>query len=442
MELFLQGGQSKEFFYMEEKIENTEARPDILKRLLEKGVQVPCPESVEIGVNVSPERISGEGVIIHTGCKIMGSSTLIMPGVELGYEAPATVHNCQIGRDVKLGGGFYHESVFLEGAGTGSGAQIREACLFEEGSRSAHNVGLKHTILHPFVTLGSLINFCDCMMAGGTAEKNHSEVGSSYIHFNFTPNQDKATPSIMGDVPRGVMLNQPPIFLGGQGGMAGPVRIEYGTVVAAGTIVRKDFLKQSMILLGHPSIAKSIPHHAGLYSNINRIIKLNIAYISNLITLRRWYIDIRSRFMERDNMGPALHKGAVEKIEMAIDERLKRLGEVADRMPDSIMIYKKIAGSACSEKTINIKQELFGRWNDIEHTLKACLSKEGDASRREMFLEMIENTVKREGGDYIRAIKGLNERESETGTAWLQGLVDEIIQEAWAVLSGYGEKND
>ena len=77
-------------------------------------------------------------------------------------------------------------------------------------------------------------------MSGGTDGKNHSEVGSSYIHFNYTPNQDKATPSLIGDVPAGVMLNQPPIFLGGQGGLVGPVRIGHGTVIAAGTIYRKD----------------------------------------------------------------------------------------------------------------------------------------------------------------------------------------------------------
>ena len=94
-------------------------------------------------------------------------------------------------------------------------------------------MGLKQTILFPFVTLGSLINFCDCLMAGGTSRQNHSEVGSSYIHFNYSTNQDKATPSLIGDVPRGVMLNQPPIFLGGQGGLVGPVCLEYGTVIAA-----------------------------------------------------------------------------------------------------------------------------------------------------------------------------------------------------------------
>jgi bifunctional UDP-N-acetylglucosamine pyrophosphorylase/glucosamine-1-phosphate N-acetyltransferase len=99
----------------------------------------------------------------------------------------------------------------------------------------------------PFATLGSLINFCDCLLAGGTSRKDHSEVGSSYIHFNFTATGDKVTPSLFGDVPRGVMLNQPPIFLGGQGGSVGPIRVGFGNVVSAGTVLRKDVHKEGVV---------------------------------------------------------------------------------------------------------------------------------------------------------------------------------------------------
>jgi len=108
-----------------------------------------------------------------------------------------------IGPGVELKGGYCRSSLFLDGAAVGSGAQVREGCILEEGARGGHCVGLKQTILFPFVTLGSLVNFCDCLMAGGTGKKDHSEVGSSYIHFNYTPEQDKANPSLIGDVPQG-----------------------------------------------------------------------------------------------------------------------------------------------------------------------------------------------------------------------------------------------
>ena len=186
----------------------------IIDELAAKGVWFPAPESVEIGPDVKPERISGDGVVIHAGCKLYGESTWISSGVRLGEEAPVTVDGCQIGPNVSLRGGYFQQAVFLTDSSAGSGSRVREATILEEGASIAHTVGLKQTILFPFVTLGSLINFCDCFMAGGTDRKNHSEVGSSYIHFNYTPNQDKATASLLGDVPRGVMLTQAPIFLG------------------------------------------------------------------------------------------------------------------------------------------------------------------------------------------------------------------------------------
>ena len=178
-----------------------------IEKLIKKGVQIDQPSSVEIGADVDVDRISADGVVIYAGCKIFGPDTLILPGVKLGYEAPATVDNCQIGPDVELKGGYFNQSVFLEKAKLGMGSHVRVGTILEEQAVIAHTVALKHTILFPFVTLGSLINFCDCLMAGGTSRKNHSEVGSSYIHFNFTPSQDKATASLIGDVPRGVMLN-------------------------------------------------------------------------------------------------------------------------------------------------------------------------------------------------------------------------------------------
>jgi len=166
---------------------------DKIQGLIKKGVNILDPASLDIGEDVNLDRISGERVTIYPGCRIYGNDTLIMEGATLGFEGPATIVNCQIGPEVELKGGFFSRSVFLEKASLGSGAQIREGCILEEEAGGAHCVGLKQTILLPFVTMGSLINFCDCLMSGGTSRKNHSEVGSSYIHFNYTPNQDKAT---------------------------------------------------------------------------------------------------------------------------------------------------------------------------------------------------------------------------------------------------------
>jgi bifunctional UDP-N-acetylglucosamine pyrophosphorylase / glucosamine-1-phosphate N-acetyltransferase len=402
----------------------------ILRALLEKGVRIPCPEGVEIGGDVLPERISGDNVVIHSGCRISGAETLIMPGVRLGYEAPATINNCQLGRDVQLKGGYYEGSTFLAKASMGSGAQVREACLLEEGARCAHTVGLKQTILFPFVTLGSLINFCDCLMSGGTDEKNHSEVGSSYIHFNYTPNQDKATASLIGDVHQGVMINKPPIFLGGQGGMVGPVTLAYGTVVAAGTIVRKDILEERQMLLGSPALPQMMPFHQGQYFNIKRIIRLNINYIASIIALRRWYADIRSMFMNGNAMEEALHKGAMAKLDSALKERVKQLGGVA------IKAYSSMETSGHSSAALKIKDVFFKRWQDIEGFLKGAIEHEGDPVKRTAFMELLDRNMQQHGKDYLPVIRGLDKEAAADGTTWLRGIIDDISNRALTLIPG------
>ena len=412
-------------------------KSDPVRRLLNKGVRIPCPESVEIGQDVDPERISGQGVIIHSGCRVYGSKTLIMSGVELGYEAPVTVHDCQLGHDVNLKGGFFHESCFLQAVGIGAGAQVRAGCLLEEWSRGGHTVGLKQTILFPFVTLGSLINFCDCLMAGGTDKSNHSEVGSSYIHFNYSPNQDKATASLIGDVSRGVMINQAPIFLGGQGGLVGPVGIEYGSVAAAGTILRKDLTKENMIQLGSASSAKIIPFRRGLYTNIKRLVVKNTLYISNLIALRRWYLNVRTRFTRDDAMEPFLMEGAVTVLEKAIFERLKRLGDVAVMMPQAIEAQKSLPMGRLAQRDIRKKDEFFKKWPDMEQTFSDSLGLEGEASAMDAFLNIVDESISRTGRDYIRVIKGLDNNQACVGTDWLKGLVDEISGHIWKMLPSF-----
>jgi UDP-N-acetylglucosamine/UDP-N-acetylgalactosamine diphosphorylase len=408
-----------------------------VKQLINKGVNIKHPKAIAIGEDVSVDRISGDSVTIHAGSKIFGSKTLIMAGCEIGYETPVTIENCQLGRNVHLRGGFMSQSTFIEKVSVRSGADIREGCLLEEESKCAHTVGLKQTILFPFVTLGSLINFCDCLMSGGTGRKNHSEVGSSYIHFNYTPDQDKATPSLIGDVPYGVMLNQKPIFLGGQGGLVGPSRIWYGTVIAAGTIYRKDFLKGDGLLFAGVNIKKKQHLYPYLYQGLKRIIFNNINYISNIIALHRWYMDIRYLFFEAGRMETALFNGVMEKIDMVVNERIKRLREVSERMPQSVKVYKEVMKEHALETQQQLRVDFHEQWPNIEGLLKNCYDKEGDLEKRDGFIELIQKGIERKGKDYIQVIKDLEDYEANLGTEWLQGLVSEINSEALSFISSF-----
>jgi bifunctional UDP-N-acetylglucosamine pyrophosphorylase/glucosamine-1-phosphate N-acetyltransferase len=407
-----------------------------IEKLLQKGVTIPNPQSVEIGPELDTNRISGQGVVIHAGCKLYGRLTLILQGTRLGYEGPVTIENCQVGPQAELKAGFFRNAVFLKKARMGSGSHVREGTILEEESNGAHTVGLKQTILFPFVTLGSLINFCDCLMSGGTSRKNHSEVGSSYIHFNYTPHQDKATPSLIGDVPRGVMLNQSPIFLGGQGGLVGPCRLEFGTVIAAGSIFRKDELRPERLLFGGMGKSGNIPFMPGKYDNIKRITVNNIIYIANLIALEHWYRHVRSQFVSDDFPEP-LFDGLKEKIDMAIAERIHRFKALSQKMSNSVRDYQYPAKENSSPLILQQKNELHKRWAALEENFNFRRNTEDKRKLRDIFLEKIDSAIKTSGKDYLSVIKGLSIEDKNTGTRWLQGIVDAITTEAFNIMPSF-----
>lgn len=380
-----------------------------VKILIEMGVKIPAPDSIHIGDEVHIENISKKNVEIYPGCRVYGEKTVISSGVKLGYEAPVTVENCQLGANVELKGGFFKNSVFLEGSYMGSGAHIREGCILEEESGGAHCVGLKQTILFPFVTLGSLINFCDCFMAGGTSRCDHSEVGSSYIHFNFTPEGDKATPSLIGDVPRGVMLDKPRIFLGGQGGIVGPVRIGFGNVVAAGSIIRKDYpVENKLIIAGAPAdMIRDVPQKA--HFSLNRTIKNNIIYMANLIALENWYKYIRQPFLKKIEFGDLIYNGLIDKIDIAKEERLKRFKELLLKHKDQ-------------------KPKFYNEFYKLEDLIKNHEKLIENTEKRNTFLNMLNLHNLSSSLKYIDFIKNLSEDIKIIGINWLDSIIYSICE--------------
>lgn len=420
---------------------------DNINKLIAKGVKIPNPSSIEVGKDVDIDRISGKGVILHSGARIYGAKTLICSGARLGYELPATIVNCQIGPETELRGGFFKDSTFLGKVEMASGAHVRECCLLEEESRAGHAVGLKQTILFPFVTLGSLINFCDCLMAGGTGRKDHSEVGSSYIHFNYTPNQDKATASLIGDVPRGVMLNQPPIFLGGQGGLVGPLRIGYGTVIAAGAVYREDCPEGDRLLTATPFGGKNLSSEVGFsdageletgfYRDVKRRVYNNICYLANLLALRQWYIHVRQIFFQVDEFGLELYDSAMERLRLAVNERLKRFRDLSGKMEKSIKIgERRLSGT--DWKTLYMqKRELLENWQELEECFAGGYKEEVEQEKRDSFINSIRERLEKGSCDYIKTIQELDPGTLSVGTAWLQAIVDQVISNALDVIPSY-----
>lgn len=299
-----------------------------LAELAARGVQIVDPRQTYVDASVVPERIHA-GVILHPGTRLSGARTFFAPRAELGREGPVTAVDCVLGEGARIDGGYARGAVLLRKASAGCAAHLREGTLLEEEASTAHAVGLKHSILLAFVTVGSLVNFCDLLMAGGSSRQDHSEVGSGYIHFNFTPwgaRGDKATPSLIGDVPRGVLLRGRRIFLGGSGGMVGPRQVGFGSLVGAGTVLRKDVPEDRFMIQTSREVER--PLSPDTIDSIEPRAAHNIRYLAELHALRAWYAEIRLR--RAPQHGPHEHvrivaQEALATIDLCIAERQARL---------------------------------------------------------------------------------------------------------------------
>lgn len=391
------------------------------KRLVEKGVILLDTDSVYIADDVDPARIY-PGTIIHPGCRLSGAETSIGPDCVIGAESPVTLRHTQLGRGVVVSGGFLDGTTMLDGVHTGDGFHSRPGTLMEECCRAGHTVGLKQTILMPYVMCGSLINFCDVLMAGGTGDDNHSEVGSSYIHFNFTPHQDKATASLLGDVPRGVLLNQAPIFLGGQGGLVGPRRVAFGTVVAAGSILRCNILEEDQLVTGAVGVSglRTRFYDPVRYGRVDELLETCRLYLGNVLALRAWYAYVRAPFMTRTPWGAACFTGAQKRCVEIWAERLRRLDELAKKLQASI----DAAGERADSLVFAAQRGFVERW-PVERDILATLLMQtfappGDAEA------VIARVVNGSEDDFVAAIQQLAEADRVALTGWLDGIVEVV----------------
>ena len=214
---------------------------DRLRQLQANGIVIIDPRQTYIDPAVGLERVR-PGAVLHPGTRLIGARTFIGPGAVIGQEGPAVIDDGVIGAGAEVAGGYVKDAVLLADARIGAANHIRAGTILEEQASTGHAVGLKQSVLLCFATLGSLINFCDVLVYGGRSRREHSEIGSGFIHFNFTPwgaHGDKATASLIGDVCSGVFMREPRIFIGGAGGLIGPQTVGFGALTAAGQVVRK-----------------------------------------------------------------------------------------------------------------------------------------------------------------------------------------------------------
>jgi len=365
--------------------ENLEVKLDTLEA---KGVTIIDRRQTYLDAAVDESRICC-GAVLYPGTRLVGARTFVGPGARVGTEGPSVLENTIIGESSEVASGYLNEAVMLRNARVGSNAHIRVGTLIEEEASTAHAVGLKHTVLMSFVTMGSLINFCDALISGGKSRREHTEVGSGFIHFNYTPwgkSGDKATPSLIGDVVHGVFLRRPRIFLGGLSGLVGPQKVGFGSFTVAGQVVRKEIPSNRVV----GDVPRKVDRE--FYNSTegpNRILNLNLGYIGQLTALQAWYREVR---LARIPVTPeyahirVVTQAALDLLSVCIDERVERLRQFLEERGLPIPLLP-LSTPPCPLRV------------EARHPYV----------------------------DHIKWIMDLSAVEVEKGVSWLQSIVDRII---------------
>ena len=390
-------------------------------RLIERGVDAWGPERVYVAADVPIENIEPGTVLINAA--LSGPQLRIGRRSRIGVSGHARVADCQIGRDVELGAGSYENATLLDGARVRGFAELREGTLLEEQAEAAHSVAFKNTILTATVVTGSLINYCDIFMSGGTSRDDHSEVGSGVIHFNFDPRGDKWS-SLIGDV-RGVLLRSAPVFVGGHCGLVGPLHVDFGAVVAAGSIVRKD-VGPNWVQFESAETQRTDGFDREIYMGLKRKFLATAKLVGNLHALDAWYEHVRMPFAEDHHK--ALYGAAREQIRRHVAERAKRLDKIIGKLERSI------------EKSSALGAEAAARFHDEHRLLLKSREQVADiiTSRPDVpplpdvFLREYEQS--RQVALHIDAIRQLGDEAVSRAADWLGELTEVTTSRMRALL--------
>ena len=367
--------------------------------LQDSGVEVWGPDRVYIGDEVPLDAIEPGATIYHA--TLSGKNLRIGKGSSIGRSGHALVEDCRIGRDVELGAGSYSRATILDGSKVRGFAELRPGTLLEEDCEAAHSVAFKNTILTATCVTGSLINYCDVFMTGGTSRSDHSEVGSGVVHFNFDPRGDKWG-SLLGDA-RGLLLRSAPIFIGGQAGLVGPLHVDFGAVLAAGSIARRDIGPDRVRFEG--AEAREVEgFDRNRYGSLAPKLRTTARLIGNLWAFWAWYQAVRLPFA--DDREKPLYESAQNQARVHIEERVKRLRKIVEKLA---------AGAARSpehEALIASGEDLAAAW----------LAPPDEAPPPSEFLQEYE--AKRGAAAHIDAVRGISPEAAEAAAGWLRKIAE------------------
>jgi len=169
---------------------------------------------------------------------------------------------------------------------------------------------------------------------------------------------------------------------------------------------------------------KVIPLTPRAYPGLSRLVENNLMYIANLIALEQWYLHVRKMFFEHQEFGPLIFTAVLENLQIAKEERVKRLKDMAAKM----------AVSSDKEKGVTtikrVRQELYEKSQWFDELLIGDTGKTAGEEKRTSFLDALIKHKKEHGENYIGVIQSLSHHVSAGGTEWLDAIVNHICGQA------------
>ena len=419
---------------------------DQLRKFQEHGVIIPDLSSVRIGREVAVGKIAA-GALLHPFVRINGSKTEIHAGANIGMSGPATIDNSWIGEKVVvgslgavtlkdtvvgpgsiLGSGVAEQAVLLgkesmvNNFSTGYGFRIRRGTLYEEDASSAQHTDTKMTVLFPWTTLGSNINFCDVLLAGGTGPEPgfFSEVGSGTIHFNFSIRGDKATASLFGDATRGVFLDQQRLFIGGNNSLLGPIQADFGAMTAADVRIKGSF--SAGLNFGQSLPRGKIDYNSLIFLGALGIVTKQINVIAELTSLLNWYQQIRIACIADTSQKKFIYESGLRIVKLNHQERLLQLQRFVDALASSQNLTSKAKTVSKKETTEQIK--LLERWSHIQKRLV-------EPTQFELLVpNLLKDSIREQQAQgkaaYTKLITSLSEPVKKAGKHWLKSISNKV----------------
>lgn len=388
------------------------ARVESLQR---RGVDVWGPERVYISGDVNLDAIEPTAVIRQA--TLSGKDLSIAAGAVIGTSGHAEVSDCQIGPDAELGAGLYQGATLLNGVKVRGFAEIRPGTLLEEEVDVAHSVALKNTTFTACCVAGSLINFCDLFLTGGTSRKDHTEIGSGAIHYNFDPRGDKWG-SLLGSI-RGVLLRSDPVFIGGTCGLVGPLEVGLGAVTAAGCTIRRDVPEGTLVSSAdRAAIIPSFDRTA--YGSLRRQFRVTAKLVATLRALEAWYELVR--LPHAPPREQHLYEFALRRVGVQAQERIDRLAKI---------VAKLEAGARASSAWIQAEhRQIVQVWPSLRNTLQQPVKPQLPAAR---FTQGYAD-ARGSGQGHLAAVKAADAGAVEA-EEWLEGVVNSTMQTVDAMLA-------